>query len=60
MSFFKETGTKIFLEEIKKDLAQIGIHFDVFSSEKKLYQDKKIDNLLSSLKHTYKKDDALW
>lgn len=60
LSFFKETGTKIFLEEIKKDLAQIGIHFDVFSSEKKLYQDKKIDNLLSSLKHTYKKDDALW
>lgn len=60
LKFFKETGIQIFLEEIKKDLAKIDIFFDVFSSEKKLYETKQIKQTINNLPDTYEQDGALW
>ena len=47
------------LDKIKVDLEAMGIHFDIWFSEKSLYDNKIIEEHLKTLKGTYKKDGAL-
>lgn len=63
VEYFKNVGLEILLDKIKKDLSNINIEFDVWTSEQSLYNDKKIDKVLEKLKNdneTYIKDDALY
>jgi len=60
--FTKETAD-IVLDMIKKDLDDFRVHFDVWFSEKSLYDQKAIDSALDALKardYAYEQDGALW
>lgn len=56
-----EFGKDMMLQEIKENLAQVGISFDCFVSEKSLY-DRWQDtlNILKSHQGIYTKDDKIW
>ena len=50
-------------ENIKKDLGDFGLEYDVFFSEKSLYENGLVDKALESLREqgfVYEKDGALW
>ena len=59
-----EKGAKLLLKEtIKPAVKKMGIKFDVWFSEKKLYKNKEVDKILNRLKKkklTYEKQGALW
>ncbi|WP_027121056.1 arginine--tRNA ligase [Mycoplasma leonicaptivi] len=58
---FKNEVVKILLEKIKYDLKRLNINIDTYSSEKDLYKNDSIKNVLEKLKpNTYKKDNALF
>ncbi len=46
----KEFAISEMLTLIKSDLKDLGVHFDIFASEKKLYEDKKLEASLEYLK----------
>ncbi|HPU78231.1 MAG TPA: arginine--tRNA ligase [Thermosynergistes sp.] len=51
------------LKWIKKDLDDFRVHFDVWYSEKALYEKNLVDETISFLRnrgYTYEKDGALW
>lgn len=60
----KKLAVDHFLEEIKKDLKALNVaDYDIFTSDKKLIEDKKVDKILAKFqksKYYYKKDDAIW
>lgn len=61
--FFRKYGVAFLLQGIKDDLASFGVSFDVFFSEKSLYENGEVSHALKTLKaqgHTYEKDDALF
>ncbi|MBI2774994.1 arginine--tRNA ligase [Candidatus Dependentiae bacterium] len=61
--FFAQYAKTALLEAIKKTLAQYGITFDVWFSEKTLHESGAIDKSLAKLAKnnaTYEKDGALW
>ncbi len=63
INYFKKEGLNILLNKIKKDLKDINIEFDVWTSEQSLYDANKIDNVLNILKNsnkTYEKEGALF
>ena len=59
-----QKAAKIILGEmIKPVVKKIGINFDIWFSEKSLYKNKEVDNILNWLedkKLVYKKEGALW
>ena len=60
---FRDIGVKFELQKIKDILAEYRVHFDVWSSETKLYENDMIRPTLEKLKekgYTYEKDGALW
>lgn len=60
--FSQETG-KLVLELIKKDLEDFGVKFDVWFSEKSLYDDNLVEPAMEALKardYAYEQDGALW
>lgn len=60
---FRDIGVKYELQKIKDILEEYRVHFDVWSSETKLYEENKIEPTLNRLKekgYTYEKDGALW
>ncbi len=62
-SFFTAYAKSRLLEQIKKTLADYGISFDVWFSEKTLHENGSIDQALAILQkegHLYEKDGALW
>ncbi|MGX7112528.1 arginine--tRNA ligase [Gemella cuniculi] len=62
-SFIREYAIKYEMNNIKKDLGDFGVEYDVYFSEKSLYQDGSVDKALASLKaqgYVYEKDGALW
>ncbi len=62
-SFFIAYAKTRLLEQIKNTLADYGISFDVWFSEKTLHENGAIDQALAILKkggHLYEKDGALW
>ena len=60
---FRDIGVKFELQKIKDILAEYRVHFDVWSSETKLYENDMIRPTLEKLKekgYTYEQDGALW
>jgi len=63
IGFLSEFGLKEMLEEIKRDLEDFGIVFDVWFSEKSLYQTRYVEKTLNFLREKgllYEKDGAVW
>ena len=60
---FKEKAEEEIFNDIKNTLSRLNISFDTFYNENSLYEDGKIDELLSVFEDkrlSYKKDDAVW
>jgi len=63
IDFCIEYGLSTMLKEIKEDLQRIGVHFDVWFSERSLYKNGLVEKVLKLLKEKeliYEKDGALW
>ncbi|WP_188456866.1 arginine--tRNA ligase [Virgibacillus oceani] len=63
LAFFKEYGLDFELGKIKKDLADFGVAFDSWFSERSLYKEDKVTNALKTLEdggYIYEKDGATW
>lgn len=63
LEFFKEYGTLKLLENLKKDLERFNVHFDVWSSEKSLYKNHAVQNVIVKLKdlgYLYEQDGAVF
>ena len=60
---FKQIGLDTFLKGIKDDLQDIGVNFDVWSSEQKLRDNGQVEKGLAKLKslgYTYEREQATW
>ncbi|WP_456400683.1 arginine--tRNA ligase [Persephonella sp.] len=63
VDFCSEFAKQLLLERIKNDLADFGVKFDIWFSEKSLYSSGKVDEALKFLKEKgliYEKDGAVW
>ncbi len=63
ISAFKDAGYKLQLEEQNRVLDNFGTHFDIWFSEKSLYENNFFDHSLQKLKsqgHVYDLDGAIW
>jgi len=63
LNILKEYAVRCVLREIKEDLSRFRVEFDVWFSERELYEKQYVDRVLSLLKekgYTYEKDGALW
>ena len=63
IEYFKQAGLKILLDGIKKDLDIFRVNFDVFTSEKSLYDKGAVENVLTKLQKKndcYINENALW
>ncbi len=61
--FFKKFGVESLLEVLQKDLSDFGVTFDVWFSEKSLYDNKLVQKAITFLEendYTYRLDGALW
>jgi arginyl-tRNA synthetase len=60
---FADVGTKIMFANIKRELEEFAVYFDVFFHEQSLYDSGEVDNAIEKLKSLgvlYSKDGALW
>ena len=63
IDYFKTIGLEILLKAIKKDLDELRVNFDIFTSEQSLYDSNQVEMVLNELKHQdkcYINEDALW
>jgi arginyl-tRNA synthetase len=63
MEAFREAGYKLQLKEQQDQLDELGAHFDVWSSERRLHEEGKVEHALEVLGekgHLYDADGALW
>lgn len=61
IEFFKQRGSEMALGNIKKDLKEFRVEFDVFTSEKAIRQAGKVEEVIGLLKpYCYEKDGALF
>ena len=63
IEFFKQEGLNVLMQQIKKDLDTFRVNFDVFTSEKSLYDRGLVEKVLNSFKKNnecYVEDGALW
>ena len=63
IEYFKQIGLDILMLQIKKVLDEYRVNFDVFTSEKSLYDRSLVDDTLSKLQKSgkcYIEDGALW
>ena len=63
VAVFRAEGVALMLDEIKGSLARLGVHFDVYRSEKDLHQAATLTAALDRLRalgHTYRADGAEW
>ncbi len=61
LEFFKEKGIELALNNIKKDLKNFRVEFDVFTSEKAIRKAHKVEEVLKELKpYLYEKDGAIF
>ncbi|WAA12208.1 arginine--tRNA ligase [Fervidibacillus halotolerans] len=61
--FFRSYGLKYEMDKLKKDLEDFRVLFDVWYSETSLYEEGKIEEVLSFLRNKgqiYDKDGAVW
>src|SRR5690606_41690022 len=59
----REFGLKRMLEKIRRDLERYRVRFDVWFSERSLYESGAVERVLKELGergYTYEKDGALW
>lgn len=62
-AFFRQYGVDYLLDQLKTDLRNFGVEFDIWFSEAKLYEEKLVEKTIETLKekdYTYEKDNALW
>ena len=60
---FRDAGYKLQLAQQQKVLDNFGTHFDIWFSEKSLYEDDFFDHSLAKLKsqgHVFESEDATW
>ncbi len=60
---FREAAETQIFGEIRKTLAALGIHFDVYTNERDLYEQGECERVLADLERTgllYEKDGARW
>jgi arginyl-tRNA synthetase len=60
---FRVEGVALMLDEIKESLAQFGVHFDRYFSEKDLHDRGELGEALARLRaqgHVFEKDGATW
>lgn len=63
LEFFKANGVQNLLDELIKDLKDFGVEFDVWFSEKSLYESNQVKNTVKYLVDngfTYEFEGALW
>jgi arginyl-tRNA synthetase len=63
ISVFRDAGYKLQLDEQNRVLNNFGTHFDIWFSEKSLYEHNFFDHSLQKLKsqgHVYDLDGAIW
>ncbi|MEN2767252.1 arginine--tRNA ligase [Ornithinibacillus xuwenensis] len=63
LEFFKEYGLEYTLGKIKTDLNDFGVQFDNWFSERSLYKNDEINDVLNKLKagdYVYEQDGAVW
>lgn len=63
LSFFEDYAKNALLQDIRTTLEKYGINFDVWFSEKSLYDNHAVQKALEFLEkrgYTYQADDALW
>jgi len=63
LDYFRDYALEVILNEIKKDLEDFRVNFDVWFSEKSLHERGLIDEMVDFLKRrglAYEKDGALW
>jgi len=63
IDFCSEFAKELLLERIKEDLKEFGVEFDVWFSERKLYNDGIVDEVIEFLRKkglVYEKDGAIW
>ena len=63
LDVIKDYGMKYLLDNIKRDLKNFNVEFDVWFSEKSLYDSKEVNKVLDMLKdkgYTYESEDAIW
>lgn len=56
-------GLANIVDDLREDLAEFGVHYDNWFSEREFIATKEIDKLLDQLKannHVYEKDGAIW
>ncbi|HDY70777.1 MAG TPA: arginine--tRNA ligase, partial [Nitrospirae bacterium] len=61
--YFVGHGTELMLKEIERDLADFGVHFDRWQSERALYSEGLVEKCIGELRakgRIYDKDGALW
>jgi arginyl-tRNA synthetase len=61
--FFRTFGVESLLEGLRNDLKRYRVHFDIWFSEKSLYDDNLVERVVQQLKdggYTYEKDGAVW
>lgn len=62
-AFFKEYGTKELLGNLKSDLKEFNVEFDTWFSEKSLYANNEVQNVIKLLNErgfTYESEGAVW
>ena len=60
---FRTEGVAAMFDEIKRSLADFGVHFDVYFNEKDLHERGKLDAALARLRelgHVYEAEGATW
>ncbi len=63
IEYFKQSGLVVMLDQIKKDLDNFRVNFDVFTSEQSLYDKGLVEDVINILKKSdkcYIEDNALW
>ncbi|AFM21024.1 arginyl-tRNA synthetase [Acetomicrobium mobile DSM 13181] len=63
LEYFKDFAVKVILDGIKQDLEDFRVRFDVWFSEKSLYERGLIEEMVNFLKQrglAYEKDGAIW
>ena len=63
LEFFKKYAHKKILQDIKNDLSDFGVNFDLWFSEESLYKDNKVKSVIDRLlkeDYVYYQDGALW
>lgn len=63
ISAFRDAGYKLQLDEQNRVLNNFGTHFDIWFSEKSLYENNFFDHSIQKLKsqgHVYQQDGATW